>query len=462
MTSPAILIITDDPETLRILQQIIGRECTGTLSNASSRESALQCFPLQTYDLVLMDARIQGSAPLHLIQEIRILQADPTLILFGLRPEEILAPEILEDGVCDLLPSPLNPLILRMAVRRGLERSLLLRERRELSQESYCHRIFSRIAGQSPTMKEVLDAITMAATSDTPVLITGESGTGKELAARTLHQLSPQASGVFIRVHCPSIGDALLENDLFGDSREEDTEKRGFLDAALGGTLFLDEIGDISLNLQKRLTDFLQNTPESATGRVRLLASTRHNLEKKIQEQQFSKAFYRILAARHIHLPPLRKRPEDIPPLAQALLEKNCHKLKKHGKYLAPDLMKRLAAHPWEGNIRELENTLIQGILFSNAPEIGLDDVQLSGPKPLGPCSAALNQAHYKDAKEEALKGFNQTYIGRLLKRNHGNVSRAAKACGLERQALQQIMRRYEISPAPYRPQTGCDGGYPE
>jgi len=464
VTPARILIITDEQDALLTLQQALSGACACAASTADSKESALQCFSPHVYDLVFMDVRASGPDPLHFLKDLLAMHSDPTILLFGVETGENLATEALETGAYDLLEMPLTPLSLGPAIRRALERCLLIREKQKLSQDCHCHKIFSRIAGQSSAMKDVLDAILMIAPTEDPVLITGESGTGKELAARTLHQRSPRAKEPFIRVHCPSIGENLLENEIFGESTDNrqdfSPKKEGFLAAAQGGTLFLDEIGDLALSVQKRLSNLLTSAPPHPG--VRILASTRRNLKKKVEDQHFDENFYQAMAKRHIHLPPLRERPEDIPPLAQALLEKNCHKLKKHGKHIAPDLMKRLVAHPWEGNIRELENTLIQGILFSNTLEIGPDDVHLSGPKPLGPCSAALNQANYKDAKEEALKGFNHVYIARLLKRNRGNVSRAAKACGLERQALQQIMRRYEISPAPYRPQTGCGGGYSE
>nr|WP_303649964.1 sigma 54-interacting transcriptional regulator [Desulfobotulus pelophilus] len=420
-------------------------------------KAARECLLAQGYDLIIIDDRNTGPPSGDILQEIAALRPAPTVIL--IRPEASVLQGLLpnEPLIHEIIGWPPSPASLQSCLRRALERCLLISEKNKLEQHCRCHTIFSNIAGHSTSMKELMDTLTSLAEGKGSILITGESGTGKELAARALHSLSERSAGPFRRLHCPSMSEDSLLEDLCPSSATKKTETS--FEKAKGGTLFLDEIANIGPAVQEHLEYLMTAGPPDTP---RILMSTNQDLSSKTETKLFRSSLYEKIRAGHLHLPPLRKRPEDIPPLAHYLLEKQCHKLKKPGKSIAPELMKRLMAHPWEGNIRELENTIIHGILFSSTQKIGTEDVQLSGPRPVGPCSAALHQANYKDAKEEALKGFNQIYIGRLLKRSKGNISLAARACGLERQALQQIMKRYDISPGPYRPRTGCEGGYPD
>ncbi|TWI73250.1 DNA-binding NtrC family response regulator [Desulfobotulus alkaliphilus] len=466
MIPASILIISSDPETQSILQQAIASRCSCPTSTASGETAALHCFAPQSHELVFIDTRTAEPELMARLSGIQSPFKNHTIVL--LSHDRRLIPEMANEApaVYEILPWPSSGELLAPCIDRALERCMLIREKKQLQLDCRCHRIFAKIAGQSKTMQQILDRISTLAHGNETVFITGESGTGKELAARTLHRLSSRSEGPFIRVHCPSLPKESLEHEIFGRPADPApaTDSPAFLNRARGGTLFLDEIGDLTPEAQQKLLEYLKGSqaPSCASPEVRLLIATNRDLEKKTEGHGFNKELFDVLRTRHIHLPPLRKRPEDIPPLAHFILEKQAYKLKRYGRYISPELMKRLMAHPWEGNIRELENTIIHGLLFSSSQEIGPDDVLLSGPKPLGPCSAALHQNNYRDAKEEALKGFNHIYIGRLLKRSKGNISLAARACGLERQALQQIMKRYDISPVPYRPGTGCEGGYPE
>lgn len=467
-----ILIIDDEEDMLQLLKRSLESELTCQVTTATSAEIAMTCFHPNQYDLVLTDIRMPGKNGMDLLAEIKQIRPEQTVILMTAYGGIDLAVEAMKHGAYDFITKPFDLDTLLVRIEKALERSHLVRENALLQQECRCHEVFSDMVGQSQAMLRVFETIHMIAPTDLTVLITGESGTGKELTARAVHAASDRKDAPFIPVNCPTLPEQILESELFGYKKGAFTnahqDKPGLFEEAQGGTLFLDEIGDISPAIQTKLLRALQEKEIKPLGAnrplkvdVRIVTSTNRDLEQKIRDGSFREDLFYRLAVLPVKLPPLRERVEDIPSIAQYLLEKHCKKLKKHGKRISPDLMKRLTVHPWEGNVRELENAIIQGILFSTTPEIEPDDVLLSGPKPVGPCSAALTQANYKEAKEEALKGFNHTYIGRLLKRNQGNVSKAARACGLERQALQQIMKRYGISAAPYRPGTGCDGGQP-
>jgi DNA-binding NtrC family response regulator len=189
---------------------------------------------------------------------------------------------------------------------------------------------------------------------------------------------------------------------------------------------------------------------------VRIIASTNQPLAEKIQSGEFREDFFYRLNVLPIRLPPLRERVEDIPLIANHLLEKHCAKLDKPLKRFSTALMDAFVSRRWEGNVREMENMIMQGILFSASGEISPKDVGIGrqSPSDASPDITPLLNQPYKQAKENNLQAFNAAYIGHMLTCSKGNVTQAAKACGLERQALQQIMRRYEISAEPYRKQS--------
>jgi len=185
---------------------------------------------------------------------------------------------------------------------------------------------------------------------------------------------------------------------------------------------------------------------------VRIISSTNQDLKEKIKLGQFREDFYYRINVLPIELPPLRRRKEDIPIIANHLLEKHCQELKKPLKKISAELMDIFLKKMWEGNIRELENVILQGILFSTSDEIKPRDVGIKKETPSEiTADPGIEEMQYKTAKEEMLKRFNAQYIGQCLKKCDGNVTHAAKLCGLERQALQQIMRRYDIKADPFR-----------
>jgi transcriptional regulator with PAS, ATPase and Fis domain len=303
------------------------------------------------------------------------------------------------------------------------------------------------------------------AKTDLTVLITGESGTGKDLTARAIHALSSRSRQPFVVVNCPAVPEQILESELFGYRKGAFTHatqnKTGLFQEAHGGSIFLDEIGDISTSIQTKLLRVLQEKEIKPLGDtrsihvdVRVLASTNRNLEEKIRRGEFRDDLYYRLNVLPIVLPPLRERRDDIPPLVDHLLSKRCAELGKPPKSVSPELMSLFLKHPWEGNVRQLENIILRGILFAPREQIRPEDVGFDQTSRDAAPAMDLNLAQlpYRDAKESALSRFHSEYLGKLLEATQGNVSQAAQLCGLERQGLQQIMRRYGIKAEDYRP----------
>ena len=188
---------------------------------------------------------------------------------------------------------------------------------------------------------------------------------------------------------------------------------------------------------------------------VRIIASTNQDLRTKIIQKEFREDLFYRLSVITIELPPLRDRIEDIPLLAEHLVAKNCEKLNQPLKMISPNVMDLLLKHPWQGNVRELENVLVQGILYSRNEEIQEADIPISGGG-ADVCQDTCLDAHimdmpYKQAKETVLTRFNYEYVGARLSRSSGNITQAARQSGLDRQALQQVMKRFGIDPDDFR-----------
>ena len=312
-------------------------------------------------------------------------------------------------------------------------------------------------------MQRVFEAIQMVAKTDLTVLVTGESGTGKELAARAVHDLSHRSKNAFVAVNCPTVPENILESELFGYKKgafTHATQNRiGLFQEAHRGTIFLDEIGDISPTIQTKLLRVLQEKeikplgdPKTIQVDVRIIASTNQDLQEKIRKAEFREDFFYRINVLPIRLPALREHREDIPLIANHLVKIHCVKLNSQPKRISPKLMNILVNLRWEGNVRQMENLIMRGILFSATDEIHPQDVGLENEsRPERLIEGTVNNLPYRKAKEQTLQEFNAHYIGHLLTVSKGNVSQAARHCGLERQALQQIMRRYDIDAAPYR-----------
>ncbi len=458
-----ILIVDDEVDMLHLLKRSLEPDLGCTVVTASSAEAALKIYGEKHFDLVLLDIKMHGMDGLELLEIIRKKSPDQTVLMMTAYGSIDIAVAALKSGAYDFITKPFDHDTLLLRMEKALERSILLKENQRLQKACKGTSAFQDMVGKSAAMKRVYDTISMVAKTDLTVLITGESGTGKDLTARAIHDLSPRSSKPWVAVNCPTVPENILESELFGYKKGAFTHatsnKPGLFQEADGGSIFLDEIGDISPVIQTKLLRVLQEKEIKPLGDnktiqvdVRIISSTNQDLRAKIKAGQFREDFFYRINVLPIELPPLRQRKEDIPLIANHLLEKHCEELKKPLKKISPELMDIFLKRTWEGNIRELENVILQGILFSSSNEIKAHDVGLEKKAHTDNSIRGFHrQMPYKIAKEETLKRFNAEYIGHYLQKCAGNVSRAAKLCGLERQALQQIMKRYGISADEFR-----------
>ena len=460
-----VLVVDDERDMAMLLKRTLEPELGCTVTTVFSGEMALTVLARESFDLVLCDIRMPGMDGFELLDQVGDLFPDLTMVMITAFGSIDVAVKAIKRGAYDFISKPFDRDEIIFRVKKALERSLLLKENQKLHNERKGQS--GKLIGESPAMAVVFQKIAMVAESNVTVLITGESGTGKDLTAQSIHSLSPRRDHPYVPINCPTVPEHILESELFGYKKGAFTnairDKKGLFQEADQGTLFLDEIGDINPTIQTKLLRVLQEREIKPLGDtksikidVRIIASTNRNLQQKIVDGEFREDFFYRLNVFTIELPPLRERLTDIPSIAQHLVVKHCKKLNRPEKKISPRLMTQLMKHAWPGNVRELENTLIQGILSADTDTITCSDVP---PATMAPCQYnpdamdhdTLQGLPYKEAKEEMLVRFNHNYIGAMLSLSGGNVTQAAKKCGLERQALQQIMRRFNITADMYR-----------
>jgi DNA-binding NtrC family response regulator len=459
----SILIVDDEQDMLDLLRRSLEPDLNCRVETASSGEAALKRLADESFDLVLADIKMPGMDGLELLEIVKRKNPEQTVVMMTAFGQVDTAVAAMKRGAYDFITKPFEYDALLLRLEKALERSTLLKENQRLQQTCSPLAVFQNLVGKSAVMQRLYETIQMAAKTDLTVLITGESGTGKDLTARAIHALSPRSHGPFVAVNCPTVPENILESELFGYRKgafTHATENRiGLFQEAHAGTIFLDEIGDISPTIQTKLLRVLQEKEikplgdtRSITVDVRIIASTNQKLEAKIIKGEFREDFFYRLNVLPIRLPSLREHREDIPLIATHLLEKQCTVMGRPLKRISPELMQVFMGLNWAGNVRELENLIMRGISFTSGSEIQPTDVGVDLPAmPRGLPVVDFSLISYKDAKQQNLQQFNAQYIGRLLSECKGNVSHAARLCGLERQALQQIIRRYGIRADEYR-----------
>jgi len=460
-----ILVVDDEKDMTRLLQRTLEPEINCRVSMAFSAKMAISIIDQEAFDLVICDIRMPGMDGFELLGHIRTNYPDLTVVMLTAFGNIESAVKAIKKGAYDFIAKPFEQDEIIFKIRKALERSLLLKENKRLLTQRELGS--SQLIGNSEPMQRVYDKINLVASSDVTVLLTGESGTGKDLTAKAIHTLSPRKDEPFIPVNCPTIPELILESELFGYKKGAFTnasrDKDGLFQEADKGTIFLDEIGDISSAIQTKLLRVLQEKEIKPLGDtkvvkvdVRIIASTNRNLKQKIADHEFREDFFYRLNVLPIELPPLRDRITDIPILAEHLVAKHCKKLKKKAKSISSDVMDLLVKQPWPGNVRELENILVQGIVYSKENIIELSDIPLkdiSREKSSfkGFDKNSITALPYKEAKEKILQEFNHDYIGAKLSMNNGNITQAARQCNMDRQALQQIIKRFNIDPGNFR-----------
>jgi DNA-binding NtrC family response regulator len=322
-----------------------------------------------------------------------------------------------------------------------------------------------RIVAQSRGMREALETVEVVAPTAASVLISGETGVGKEVVARAIHAMSERWSSKFLAVNCGAIPENLVESVLFGHERGAFTGAyevhQGFFERADKGTLFLDEIDSLPIPAQARLLRVLQEYEFERVGGkqslftdVRIVAAAGSQLDKLIAQGMFRRDLYYRLNVVPIHIPPLRERPEDIPPLAASILTRLSEKYRKNPHKLSRRTLAQLTSYEWPGNVRELENVLERSFLFANGQVLE----QVALPKKPAQEQPVPRQSlvqetpcTLKEARKRAADEVEEAMLKELLASFRGNIKKVAESLGITPRAVHQKLAQHQIDPSTFR-----------
>jgi len=377
-----ILIVDDEPVIRSTLREILEYE-KYEIEEAADAKKALEMLEKQEFKVVLSDIKMPGMNGIEFLEELQKKENDTPVIMITGHGDVETAVEALKKGAFDFIQKPLDLNRLLISVRNAFEREKLVVETKKLKKK-----INKRyeIIGKSVAIEEVKDMIERVAPTNTRVLITGENGTGKELVAHWLHEKSQRSINPFVEVNCAAIPSELIESELFGHEKGSFTsaikQRKGNFELADSGTLFLDEIGDMNLSAQAKMLRALQENKITRVGGekeisvdVRIIAATNKTLSVEIEEKRFREDLFHRLSVIVIQVPPLRKRTEDIPLLAQHFINMVAEQEGIPTKSFTDDAVEELKKMPWKGNIRELRNVIERFMILCDKT-ITKEDVQ--------------------------------------------------------------------------------------
>jgi|OpeIllAssembly_1097287.scaffolds.fasta_scaffold02015_4 DNA-binding NtrC family response regulator len=440
----AKLLIVDDEVIMR--ESLAGwLERDGhAVQTAASGEGALKLCRESRFDILLVDIKMEGMNGLEVLRRVKDIDPDVAVVMITAYGSIATAIEAMKNGASDYMLKPFDPNEIGVLIEKILRQQAQARENLYLKEQFKERARFESMIGQSSAMQQIFDLIRDVAPSEATVLITGETGTGKGLAAKAIHSHSPRCEGPYVVVNCGAIPEHLMESELFGYEKGAFTDakqtKKGRLELAHGGTLFLDEIGEISMRMQIDLLRVLEDRVFYRVGGTqpieadfRIIAATNRNLEQAIGEGRFREDLYYRLNVVSFAMPPLRRRKEDIPLLAENFLHRYAQETHRSIDKISRETIDEMMIYDWPGNVRELENAIERAVVVGKGRQIMPEDMPISCRKPeAGP-------------RAQRLKDMEKELIHRTLEENGWNIVRSAKILGIDRSTLYSKIKRYQL-----------------
>lgn len=445
------VLVIDDEENLRHFLTMVLQEEGYEVGTVQDGLEALERMDQSEWDIILCDIRMPRMDGMTFLKEMKSREMAGTVIMMSAYGTIDTAVEAMKVGAYDYVSKPFNADEIILVLKKAEERERLREENVRLRQEVQGDYGLDKIVAKSAAMAEIFNLIKKVARHKSSVLITGESGTGKELVAKAIHYSSDRKDNPLISVNCGAIPENLLESELFGHVKGAFTDavrtKKGLFEMAHQGTMFLDEVGELPTSLQVKLLRVLQDGEIRRVGGttsikvdVGIIAATAKDLAKEVQEGKFREDLYYRLNVLPIHIPPLRERREDIPPLVDHFIDRYNRKLKVRINGISQEVMERFLQYPWPGNVRELENTIERAMILTEEDPIGVEALPRhmhQGDEEGLPVGLSVK----KNAREmeirlikEALKstGGNRLQAARLLEISHKALLYKLKDYGLE------------------------------
>lgn len=446
-----ILLVDDEPDLLLTVSRSLKREGY-RVHTASSGEGALKALSETIYDLVISDLAMAPIDGMELLRRVRSIDTLlPMIMMTGVATIET-AVEAIKLGAYHYITKPFMPQDLLLLVRRAIEHGQLHRKLESIQSRQDNAGTESMVIGNNAMIQQMMKVMDKVSDSDAPILIQGETGTGKSLFAKRIHTISSRADKPFFTIDCGALSETLLESELFGHIKGAFTgatqTKRGLLEESCGGTIFLDEIGELSPSMQVKLLRAIQEKEIRPVGSttpstidVRFLSATSRDLETGVKTGEFRKDLYYRLAVIPVHLPPLRKRQDDIVLFVDFFVRKFNKRYNKCVTAISPSAMQMFLESSWPGNIRELANVIERAILLADGNTI-LPDRQTIDPHDFPDEKPNDVPLSLKIAVELA----EATAIETALKATEGNRSKAAQILGIGRTSLYKKIDAYNIN----------------
>ena len=443
-----ILLIDDDDPTRETLELYLN-ELNYKIFSANSGKRGLELLEFHHPDLVITDLKMPEIDGIAVLKKVKEFDNNIPVIVITAFDDMQSTIKAMQLGAYDYVEKPLDMAKLKFEVARALENSNLSKRLAfAISKDSEDYQIGNNFIGKTPKMKEIFKKIGQVSSSRVNVLIYGESGTGKELLTKVIHYSGITKDQPFIAVNSSALSENLLESELFGHVKGAFTgavkDKKGKFELAGEGTIFLDEISEISSSLQTKLLRVLQEREFEKVGgettipmKARVVAATNRDLSKLVSEGKFREDLYYRLNVFKINVPPLRERKEDIPNLVVHFLMKINRELHKNVVKVPYDVIDMLQNYEWIGNVRELENTLMQAVLLAKGEVLEKDYILLK-----------TNENHNRDYvnnEDLSLAEFEKEHIKFVLEKVKWEKKEAAKILKISRQTLYNKIETYSL-----------------
>jgi DNA-binding NtrC family response regulator len=451
MAGERILVVDDEKSMCQFLSIMLRKEGY-QITAVDNGKKAIEAIRNQRYDVVLTDIRMSGMDGIEVLKEIK--KQDPTIpvVIMTAYASQKTAIEAVNQGAFHYLIKHAKNEEIKMVVRNALDMKRVRRENQILKKQLKKTSDLKTIIGKSEEMESIFKLVDKVADTDSTILIYGESGTGKELIARAIHYRSQRSHGPFVSINCGALPENLLESELFGHVKGSFTgaikDKEGLFKVAQGGTFFLDEVGETSPTIQVKLLRVLQEREVIPVGGtnpikvdVRLIAATNADLEKAIKNEAFRADLYYRLNVIPVHLPPLRRRRDDVPLLVNHFLQKyneNLEAAKQKG--IEKDAMEVLVAYDWPGNVRELENVIERATILEETKNITVESL----PEKLLRREMS-SQTLITDKAQVTLEELEREYLIKVLNDTNWQKKKASAILGINASTLYRKIQRYGL-----------------
>jgi DNA-binding NtrC family response regulator len=441
------VLVVDDESGVRFGIRDFLEQHGYEIEEAESCQDAQHIFRTSRPDIVIADYMLPDGTALDLLPRLKEIDSGIPLLVLTAHGSIDLAVRAIKEGAEQFLTKPLELPTLLVILQRLLQKQR--NHHKQLASKSrQVRQAIDPFIGTSAAIRALREQAKKILSTESPVLILGETGTGKGVLARWLHDNSPRAEEAFVDLNCAGLSRELLETELFGHEKGAFTSatasKQGLFEVAHRGTIFLDEVGDVDLQIQPKLLKVLEEKRFRRVGDVRdrqvdvrLIAATHQDMGQLVRERRFRDDLYFRISTIPLSFPALRERVEDIPTMAQYLLDKVSADLGRGELRLDENSIQALKAYSWPGNIRELRNVIERAVLLSDQKTITINDLHFDGHTQIG--------SPFLDSRLTLLE-LEKQHIERVLQEERGRVEKAAKRLGIPRSSLYQKIKKHQIT----------------